>query len=97
MAKNLFLVPTGTAGREYVKLMDEWLEHSVKGTPFQGIALKVFFTLPNLMLQKPSLKSKTKDHIHVRNIYSLTDLCFGKYYTVSGVRFISDISPIMMT
>ena len=32
-------------------------------TDYQGIALKVVMILPGLLLQKPSSKSKTKEHV----------------------------------
>ena len=60
--KNLFLVPTGKSGKDFVVLLNEWLTHYVSGNTFQGLAMKVFMTLPNLLLQKPSAKSKTKEH-----------------------------------
>ena len=60
--KNLFLVPSGNAGKNFIKLMSEWLDSYTNATTFQGIALKVVNILPNLQLQKPSANSKTKDH-----------------------------------
>ena len=59
----LFLVPTGNCGREYVKLVTEWLTNFNAGNTFHGIAMKVVMTLPNILLQKPSAKSKAKDHM----------------------------------
>ena len=61
--KNLFKVPTGNAAKQFISELTIWLEHFNKGTTFQGIALKVFMILPNLMLQKPSQNSKSKDHV----------------------------------
>ena len=60
--KNLFLVPTGNSGKEYVRLLTEWLTHFNSGNTFHGIAMTVLMTLPNLLLQKPSAKSKARDH-----------------------------------
>ena len=60
--KNLFLVPTGNSGKEYVKLLTEWMTNYNSGNTFHGIAMKVVMTLPNLLLQKPSAKSKAKEH-----------------------------------
>ena len=56
--KNLFQVPSGQDGRNYVKLMASWINQFNTGTCFRGIALKVLVVLPNLMLQKPSAKAK---------------------------------------
>ena len=60
--KNLFLLPSGGAGKKFIKLVKEWLSYYNIGNSFQGISLKVIAVLPNLMLQKPSAKSKSKDH-----------------------------------
>ena len=60
--KNIFLLPTGAAGKEFIKLITEWITHFNNGDAFQGLALKVIMILPNLLLQKPSAKSKSRDH-----------------------------------
>ena len=60
--KNLFLVPTGKSGKEFIKLKTEWLQKFNSGTSFQHLALKVFHVLPNMLLQKPSATSKSKEH-----------------------------------
>ena len=60
--KNLFKVPSGSAGRRFITELTEWLDHFNKGTEFSSIALKVFMVLPCLLLQKPSRNSKAKDH-----------------------------------
>ena len=60
--KNLFLVPTGKAGKEYITLKAEWLNKFNTGSTHKYLALKTFFILPNLLLQKPSPTSKAKDH-----------------------------------
>ena len=39
-----------------------WLDHYNISTPFKSITLKVFITLPCLLLQKPSRNSKAKGH-----------------------------------
>ena len=60
--KNQFLLPTGQCGKDCIKLSTEWLNQFNNKTCFEGIALKVLMVIPNLMLQKPSARSKTKDH-----------------------------------
>ena len=60
--KNLFKLPSGTAGRSFISLLTNWLDHFNRGTKFRRIALKVFMVLPCLLLQKPSRQSKSKDH-----------------------------------
>ena len=61
--KNLFLLPSGKAGKQYIdettKLMNEWLQES----PLKDIAFKAIMIMPNLLLQKPSKNSKAKDHL----------------------------------
>ena len=60
--KNLFQLPTGQCGKKFIKLMTEWVNKFNSGSSFEGIAMKVVMMLPSLMLQKPSAKSKAKDH-----------------------------------
>ena len=60
--KNLFKLPSGRAGKDFVIELTSWLEHFNKGTVFEGIARKVYMILPSLLLQKPSRNSKAKDH-----------------------------------
>ena len=61
--KNLFLLPSGKAGRKFIgevsRLMSEWLHDS----PLKDIAFKAIMVMPSLLLQKPSQKSKSKDHL----------------------------------
>ena len=61
--KNLFLLPSGKAGKQYIdettKLMNEWVQES----PLKDIAFKAIMIMPNLLLQKPSKNSKAKDHL----------------------------------
>ena len=62
---NMFEIPAGTQAKKFIGLMNFWLDQFNKETPWQGIALKVFMIIPNLILQKPSKKSKTKQHIQL--------------------------------
>ena len=63
--KNIFLVPTGKAGKTFIKLISEWLNNFNIANSFQGIAIKVVMILPNLPLQKPSSTRKSKEHSKV--------------------------------
>ena len=60
--KNLFMLPTGSIGKRYVReisrLMNAWQEDS----PLKNIAFKAIHIMPNMLLQKPSKKFKAKDH-----------------------------------
>ena len=60
--RNLFKVPSGKAGKEYIMELTYWLHQFNASTKLNGIALKVFIILPSLLLQKPSARSKAKDH-----------------------------------
>ena len=61
--KNMFLLPSGKAGRKFIeevsRLISEWLHDS----PLKNIAFKAIMVMPSLLLQKPSQKSKSKDHL----------------------------------
>jgi len=60
--KNLFLLPSGSAGKAYIeeitKLMNAWSDDSY----LADIAFKAIHIMPALLLQKPSKDSKSKDH-----------------------------------
>ena len=60
---NLFKLPTGRAAKEFLSELTLWLQHFNNKTEFQGISLKVYHTLPALLLQKPSGRSKAKEHL----------------------------------
>ena len=60
--RNLFKVPTGKAGQEFVTELTNCLKHFSAGTSLQPIALKMAMITFPLLLQKPSRKSKAKDH-----------------------------------
>ena len=61
--KNLFLLPSGQAGKSFTdemsQLMNEWIHES----PLKDIVFKAIMVIPGLLLQKPSRKSKSKDHL----------------------------------
>ena len=60
--RNLFMLPFGKVGKKYIDqinyLLTEWLHDS----PMSGISFKMIMVMPQLLLQKPSQKSKAKDH-----------------------------------
>ena len=60
--RNLFLVPTGKAGKDFIKELTFWLKQLNNNTKLNGVAVLAFMVLPSLLLQKPSAKSKAKDH-----------------------------------
>lgn len=60
--KNLFNLPTSKIGKTFIQELSKWLDHFNQGTKYRCIALKIFIILPALLLQKPSLKSKSAEH-----------------------------------
>ena len=60
--KNLFLVPSGKHGKEFVKELTSWIQQFNDGSQNCQIALKVCMILPAILLQKPSRNSKAKEH-----------------------------------
>ena len=60
--KNLFLVPSGKPGNDFLELYVDWLKKFNTNSSFQHLAMKVVNILPNMLLQKPSATSKAKDH-----------------------------------
>ena len=61
--KNLFSLPSGQAGKSFIdkisRLMSKWIHES----PLKDIAFKAIMVMLGLLLQKPSRKSKSKDHL----------------------------------
>ena len=60
--RNLFNIPSGKHGKFFIEELTFWLRQFNSSTKLNAIAMKVFMILPNLMLQKPSAKSKAKEH-----------------------------------
>ena len=60
--KNTFLVPYGKIGREFIDKFTEHINDWNNGSPLQHIALKAAIVLLAVGVQKPSQKSKAKDH-----------------------------------
>ena len=61
--RNLFLVPSGSVGRSFVKELTRLIDGYAKGSALESVALKAAMVMPSLVLQKPHAKSKTKDHV----------------------------------
>ena len=60
--RNLFLVPTGNAGKTFIKETTKLINHFVDDSAMKCIAMKALMVMPALLLQKPSKSSKAKDH-----------------------------------
>ena len=63
MEKKSVPVTIWKTGKKFIGevsgLMSEWLHDS----PLKDIAFKAIMVMPSLLLQKPSQKSKSKDHL----------------------------------
>ena len=60
--KNTFLVPYGKIGRDVVDQLSKHINDWNNGTAMQHLALKAAILLLAVGLQKPSQKSKAKEH-----------------------------------
>ena len=60
--KNTFLVPYGKVGREFIDQLTQHITEWNNASHVQHIALKAATVLLATVLQKPSMKSKAKDH-----------------------------------
>ena len=61
--KNLFLLPTGKAGRKFIEELTRLLYCLVYDTAVKDVTFKAVMIMPSLLLQKPSKTSKLKDHL----------------------------------
>ena len=79
--KNLFLLPSGQAGKSFIDEMSRLINESIRKSPLKDIAFKAIMVMPCLLLEKPSRKSKSIDNLtslenrmklwHVREIMEL--------------------------
>ena len=60
--RNTFLVPFGNAGKGFVSELRRLFRAYADGSALEAIALKACTVMPILLLQKPFLSSKQKDH-----------------------------------
>ena len=60
---NLFKIPYGTAGKSFTLELARTYKAFAESSALESIALKAATIMPILLLQKPSKRSKTKDHI----------------------------------
>ena len=61
--RNIFLLPSGATGKSFIEEITRLLMAFADGSAIECIALKAFFVMQILLLQKPSQKSKSKDHV----------------------------------
>ena len=60
---NLFKLPVGNLADQFVQKLAHLFDAYVKESVTEGIAIKKAMIFPALILQKPFLKSKPKDHL----------------------------------
>ena len=60
--KNLFLLPRGKAATDFIKEMTRLIYLFVNKTKWERLALSLLHIFLPIMLQKPSRKSKARDH-----------------------------------
>ena len=60
---NLFIPPHGTIGNRFVHELAKLFQAFADGSPLGSIAMKAATVQQQLLLQKPSRSSKSKDHI----------------------------------
>ena len=61
--KNLFPVPHGNIGRSFVNELSRLYKAYAAASSLEGVALAAACIMPTLLLQNPSPRSKTRDHI----------------------------------
>ena len=60
--RNIFTVPSGKAGKEFVRELTTLFSSHAQASALERIALKVVTVASVLLLQKPHPASKCKDH-----------------------------------
>ena len=83
--KNLFLVPRGSAGTEFIKELSKMINYFVNDTKWSRVAISMLHVFIPLLLQKPSQKAKAKENVFYLqkrlkwwrdgNLRSLVDEC----------------------
>ena len=61
--RNIFLIPSGAAGKLFVQEVTRLLQAFASDSAMEYIALKASFVMQILLLQKPSQKRKSRDHV----------------------------------
>lgn len=60
--RNVFLIPSGRSGKSFVQELARLYQSYADASPLDCISLKACSVMQSLLLQKPFVKSKTKDH-----------------------------------
>ena len=60
--KNLFKLPSGAAGKQFIVEMTRLITIWVEDQPLCDVVLKLLMVMPAILLQKPTRKSTAKQH-----------------------------------
>jgi hypothetical protein len=60
---NLFLVPFGSAGTSFGKEIARLFQTFADGSSLERVSMKAITLVQTLLLQKPSRRSKMKEHV----------------------------------
>ena len=63
LTKNIFLLPRGKAASDFIKELTRLINLFVRKTQWERLALPLLHVFMPIMLQKPSKKSKARDHL----------------------------------
>ncbi len=61
-SKNVFLLPRGNSGKDFIRELTRIIGMFVNKTPHEHLSLSLLHVFMPLMLQKPSERSKARDH-----------------------------------
>lgn len=62
LKRNLFKVSSGNAGKAFVRELSRMFNAYAEGSALECVAMKAAMTMPALLLQKPSSRSKAREH-----------------------------------
>ena len=65
MRQNIFKIPSGAPRKEYIREIIRWIDAWNSNSNIKDISWKCIMVMPALLLQKPSAKSKSRDHKEV--------------------------------
>ena len=61
--RNAFMVPTSASVKKFINGITRLFDQRTNDTPLRSIAFKTIHVVPALLGQKPSRKSKARDHL----------------------------------
>ena len=96
---NLFLVPYGSAGSHFVTELAKLYESFGSASAMECIALEASMVLPALLLQKPHIRSKSRENMNaicISGMRVILMLCLSKATLSSDIYNIL-ITPLQLT